>query len=53
MIGEGQNIILNRVTIKTNNGLLGKSLDAETDFGELHLAGQYDYNQLPQSIDVS
>ena len=50
MIGEGQNIILNQVSIKTNNGLLGKSLDAETDFGELHLAGQYDYNQLPQSI---
>ena len=27
-----------------------RSLDARTDFGELHLAGQYDYATLPQSI---
>ena len=50
MSGEGQNIALNQLNIKANNGLLGKSLDAQTDFGELHLAGQYDYSQLPQSI---
>ena len=50
MIGEGQNITLNQVNINANNGLLGKSLDAQTDFGELHLVGQYDYEALPQSI---
>ena len=50
MTGEGQNISLNKLSIKTHNGLLGKSLDAQTDFGELHLAGQYDYAQIPESV---
>lgn len=50
MTGEGQNITLNQLSIQTNNGLLGKSLDAKTDFGEIHLVGQYEYDQLPQTI---
>ena len=50
MTGEGQNISLNKLSIKTHNGLLGKSLDAQTDFGELHLAGLYDYAQIPESV---
>lgn len=50
MLGEGQDIRLGQLDVKMNNGVLGKSLDAQTDFGELHLAGQYDYTAIPQSI---
>ena len=50
MTGEGQDIRLGRLEAKASSGLLGRSLDARTDFGELHLAGQYDYATLPQSI---
>ena len=50
MTGEGQDITLNQLTVNMNNGVLGKSLDAQTDFGQLHLVGQYDYTAIPQSI---
>lgn len=50
MTGEGQDIRLGRLEARASSGLLGRSLDARTDFGELHLAGQYDYATLPQSI---
>ena len=50
MNGEGQNIGLEQLNVKMNNGILGRSLDAQTDFGELHIAGQYEYASIPQSI---
>ena len=50
LAGEGQDIALDRLEATADNGLLGRSLDVRTDFGEAHLAGQYDPATLPQSL---
>ena len=48
--GEGQDINLKHVLLKVDNGIFGKSLDAQTDFGECHLVGQYTYNEIAQGV---
>lgn len=50
MSGEQQNINLDHINVAMNNGLLAKSIKAKTDFGEIDINGQYDYQTLPQSI---
>lgn len=51
MIGEGQQVALKAMNIKMSNGLISRSLDATTDFAEVHVNGQYDYTTLPQSVE--
>ena len=48
--GDKENINLDHINVVMNNGLIAKSLKAKTDFGEIDINGQYNYQSLPQSI---
>ena len=49
-IGEGKNYAIKMLHTKVRNNNRMRSADVESDFGELHINGVYDYKTLPNSI---
>lgn len=50
VVGEGKNFAMNGLRVKSYNGILNKSLDVESDFGDAHISGLYDFSTLVQSF---
>lgn len=48
--GEGKNYAIKMLHAKVRNNYRMRSADLESDFGELHINGVYDYKTIPASI---